>query len=442
MTLEHWLREDRPLAARYRVMESLGDIIQSSHERGRTHGAVKPQNIEITTDLQCELADHSMPHSPMDLPSYRAPELSGGGPATAKSDIFSVGVVMYEILTGSHPFAGDTRAGTEVQPPPLRSVRPDVSKDLADAVTACIERDPEWRPTDLGYVLEVLRRLRGDASPAAKGAVRKAGKPPAAAAKPAKPAASRASDRGGPATPIFTRAAPPERRFPVLPIVIGGGVLLAAGVGLWLRSVFSDPKVSGPTPTTVARAAATPVPAATADPLALPSASAPVTTLRTAVTPPPTPVPTPSAVSETPVPVATPTARAATPAPTPVATPTAVAALATPEPVPTPPQAVETPPPTVGGPAELTAVSPFKVRSTGQALLDVHGRGLRPDHQAVLLKGKAGVAGFVVTRQRYMNPGLVMVFVRMDGVAPGKYTLAMADGSGTLTNQMRVEVTP
>ena len=441
MTLDHWLREDRPLAARYRVMESLGDIVQSAHERGRTHGAVKPQNIEITADLQCELADHSTPHSAGDVPSYRAPELSGGGPATAKADIFSVGVVMYEILTGTHPFAVETplgRVGTDLQPPALRSVRPDVSKDLADAVTACIEKDPEWRPTDLGYVLEVLRRLRGDASPASKGAVRKP--KAAAAAAAAKPAAARPSDRtGGPPTPIFTRAAPAERRFPLVPVVIAGGLLLAAGVGLWLRSVLSDPKVAGPTPTTLAGAPATPVPVATVDPLALPSASGPVTTLRAAPTP--TPVPTPTAVAEAPVPLATPTPRAATPPPTPAPTPTAVAALVTPAPLPTP-QAVETPPPAVSGPAEITAVSPFKMKGTGQALLDVHGKGLRPDHQAVLLKGKAGVAGFVVTRQRYMNQGLIMVFVRMDSVAPGKYTLALTDGSGTLTNQMRVEVTP
>jgi hypothetical protein len=93
------------------------------------------------------------------------------------------------------------------------------------------------------------------------------------------------------------------------------------------------------------------------------------------------------------------------------------------------------------GPASLTAVSPFKLKNSGQALLDVHGHGLREDHQAVLLKGRAAVAGFVVTRQRYMNEGLVMVFVRMDGVAPGKYTLAMTDNAGTLTNALRIEIT-
>jgi hypothetical protein len=96
----------------------------------------------------------------------------------------------------------------------------------------------------------------------------------------------------------------------------------------------------------------------------------------------------------------------------------------------------------VAGPASLTAVSPFKLRNNGPALLDVHGHGLRPDHQAVLLKGKAEVSGFVVTRQRYMNEGLIMVFVRLDNVVPGKYALALTDPTGTVTNVLRFEVTP
>jgi hypothetical protein len=441
MNLADWLGEDRPLPARYRVIESLCEIVQATHGYGRTHGAVKPQNIEITTDLQSELEfDNPSPLSSSDVPNYRAPELAAGGQPTAKSDIFSVGVVMYEVLTGTHPFVVETplgKVGTDLQPPALRSARPDVSKDLADAVTACIERDPEWRPTDLGYVLEVLRRLRGDA-----GAGAKAGKSAkkAAAAKPAARAPERSAGR--PSTPMFSRAVP-SRRFPVVPVVVGGGILLAAGVGLWLRSLLSNPEVPGPSPTLVAGASPTPIAAPTVDPLALPVASSvPVAT--------PTPLPSaahsaaptpsaPSAPAATPTPVVAPTARAATPAPAP--TPTAVARLETPEPAAT--QAPETPPPPpVSVPAELTAVSPFKLRASGPALLDVHGKGLRPDHQAVLLRGKAGVAGFTVTRQRYMNPTLIMVFVRMDGVAPGKYSLALTDPTGILTNVLRLEVTP
>jgi eukaryotic-like serine/threonine-protein kinase len=439
MTLDDWLLEDRPLPARYRVIESLCEIVQATHGRGDTHGAIKPENVEVTSDLQSELDfDHPTPLLSSDVPNYRAPELAPGAGPTAKSDIFSVGVVMYQVLTGSHPFVVDTPMGrvpTDLQPPALRQVRPDVSRDLADAITACIERDPEWRPNDLGYVLEVLRRLRGDFGPAAA----KAAKPSKTGSRPVARPAGKPAERAAPATPMFSRPAAASRSFPIMPVVIGGGLVLAVGVGLWLRSVLSEPGVAGPSPTPTALAAV-PSTAPSAMTVATPVATPPPPVSAGPPTPAPLATPTPqalpSAPAATPTPLPAPTARAvATPEPSP--TPTAIAMAPTPAPAATP---QDTPTPVAVGPAELTAVAPFKVRSNGPALLDVHGRGLRPDHQAVLLKGRAGVPGFVVTRTRFMNQGLIMVFVRLDNVVPGKYSLGLTDASGILTNQLRLEV--
>ena len=89
----------------------------------------------------------------------------------------------------------------------------------------------------------------------------------------------------------------------------------------------------------------------------------------------------------------------------------------------------------------LTAVSPLLVKRGVTTILDVRGTGLRADQRATVLKIKEAPNGISVVRQKFVNDGLVQVIVKLDETAaPGAYGLAMADGTGTLSNSLSFTV--
>jgi hypothetical protein len=92
-------------------------------------------------------------------------------------------------------------------------------------------------------------------------------------------------------------------------------------------------------------------------------------------------------------------------------------------------------------PAVLTAVSPLSVKRPSTTMLDVRGTGLRPDHQARILKLKEAPAGISVVRQKFVDGTLVKVLVSLDeSVVPGLYAVALADAQGTVTNSLSFTV--
>jgi hypothetical protein len=92
-------------------------------------------------------------------------------------------------------------------------------------------------------------------------------------------------------------------------------------------------------------------------------------------------------------------------------------------------------------PASITNVSPPVVRRPSNALVDVHGAGFRPDHQARILRGGRPAPGVTVVRQRYVSPALLQVLLKLDSEAStGAYQLVVADGAGVLSNVKAFEV--
>jgi serine/threonine protein kinase len=87
-------------------------------------------------------------------PAYMSPEQSRGEPATTRSDVYSIGVMAYRMITGRLPFEGSLdevlTAQLQREPPPLQSVRPDVHADAANLVGLALAKEPARRPASAG----------------------------------------------------------------------------------------------------------------------------------------------------------------------------------------------------------------------------------------------------------------------------------------------------
>jgi serine/threonine-protein kinase len=149
------------------------EALDAAHKRGVIHGDVKPANMLITSDGKVKLMDFGMARvakrdagdSPLlGTPAYWCPEQIMGRPQDARSDIFSLGVVLYEMVTATKPFASDSLQGvcnrvlsSTVSPP--SHLNPSIPASFDEIIAACLAKNPDTRMASGDLLAQILYPL-------------------------------------------------------------------------------------------------------------------------------------------------------------------------------------------------------------------------------------------------------------------------------------------
>ena len=165
-------------ALRYAIQ--IGEALQEAHSKGIVHRDIKADNIMINSKGQVKVMDFGLAKlrgslkltrtsSTVGTLAYMAPEQLQGGEVDARSDIFSFGVLLYELLTRQFPFRGDHEAAmmysiVNEEPESIAKYIPDVSSELVHIFGRALEKNPEDRYQSIHDMVIDLRRLKKDST--------------------------------------------------------------------------------------------------------------------------------------------------------------------------------------------------------------------------------------------------------------------------------------
>ncbi len=155
--------------------------LQAAHEQGIIHRDIKPQNVLIDAKGEVKLMDFGvarMAEAPeamtqagliVGTPHYMSPEQVQGKQLDARTDVYAMGVLLYELLVGRRPFESTSLTGILTahimeKPKPPIEVRTDIGRELNAIVLRCLEKDPKARYADAGALLADLEQLRAAAA--------------------------------------------------------------------------------------------------------------------------------------------------------------------------------------------------------------------------------------------------------------------------------------
>src|SRR5437773_1110525 len=183
-TLKSWVRAgERTWLEIIELLIGIADGLAAAHQAGILHRDIKPENILVAKNGYAKLADFGLAKLAQPGPDdatiltgatqygvlvgsvpYMSPEQAAGKPLDARSDIFSFGVVLFEMLAGRRPFEGATtlevlEAIVHRSPPPIGRLCPDLPERLRILIEKAMEKDPAARYQTMQEMVANLRRL-------------------------------------------------------------------------------------------------------------------------------------------------------------------------------------------------------------------------------------------------------------------------------------------
>ena len=183
-TLRAVLRERRwlPWPEALALMEPILAALAAAHQAGIVHRDVKPENVLITPDGRVKVVDFGLARASAAVGNtragviigsvaYIAPEQVTGGLTDGRTDVYSAGIMLFEMLTGRQPYSGETplavaHAHVNSDVPPVGALVGGIPPAVDQLVRAATSRDPQWRPANAEVFLRVVRSLRGVPEPA------------------------------------------------------------------------------------------------------------------------------------------------------------------------------------------------------------------------------------------------------------------------------------
>ncbi len=284
-TLADHIRQQGPLPPQtvLAILRPLADALDFAHQHDLVHRDIKPANITVGPAGHVTLTDFGIARAAqetrltttgtiMGTPEYMSPEQAWGEEVDYHTDLYSLAVVTYEMLSGQVPFSGTTPHAVLYKqihepPPPIRQTRPELPEGVEMVLAQALAKEPGRRYTTVaGFVDELARALEGkmDAPSAeAPTQVSAVGEAPPAPEPP-----TRATPTPVPAKAPAARPTRPYRRVPALLWVLGGLAAVALVVGLALLGLGGG---DGSTPTPRPTLQPTPQPTKTRQPAATPA---------------------------------------------------------------------------------------------------------------------------------------------------------------------------
>ncbi len=267
ITLRDLLQEHKVLTTEQTldIMEAVLAGLAAAHKAGIVHRDLKPENVLLADDGRIKIGDFGLARAAssqtatgaalLGTIAYLSPELVTRGIADTRSDIYAVGIMMYEMLVGEQPFKGDQpmqiayQHANDAVPPPSRK-NPRVPPELDDLVVWATERDPEDRPRDARAMLDQLYEthsaLMTSLPSTSSTSVQRTMVMPTATAAPHPSSTAetqvigslRARPQGALAVPdsaaaLAARSRTGRKRGLIIGAIIAVLVLVAAGIGLW-----------------------------------------------------------------------------------------------------------------------------------------------------------------------------------------------------------------
>ena len=176
ITLKQMVEQDQliPTPVALRVAKQICAGLAAAHEVGVIHRDIKPQNIIIETTGGLKVMDFGIARLTQDrgmtatgtvigTPDYMSPEQARGLNLDFRSDIYSTGVVLYELFTGTLPFEGDSPLAVvlkhvQEKPPPPQAKNPKIDPKIAAIILKCMQKDPDDRFQSVNQLYEALTR--------------------------------------------------------------------------------------------------------------------------------------------------------------------------------------------------------------------------------------------------------------------------------------------